>query len=136
MAPAAARSLPPATYYLLPTGMLTLLRTLSLGYLSQHRIRSVLVILVVALGVAVLVATQALSKSLGSGIQEGVNPLADLAHLLVVNGQSGVPASVADRLREARVPGVKDVHPYVLWRLSVLVGPEERGDTRVAWLIG
>src|SRR5262249_14553556 len=56
--------------------MLTLLRTLSVGYFRQHRTRSLLVILSIALGVATLVATQALSLGLGSGIQEGVNPLA------------------------------------------------------------
>ena len=59
--------------------MLTLLRTLSIGYFSQHRTRSVLVVLSIALGVATLVATQALNRSLKVGVENGVNPLASLA---------------------------------------------------------
>src|SRR5436190_1011418 len=99
--------------------MLTLLRTLSVGYFRQHQMRSALVILSIALGVATLVATQALSRGLGSGIQEGVNPLAGLADLLVTNGQTGVPSEWADELKEAKIAGLKDAQAFVLWRLSV-----------------
>ena len=115
--------------------MLTLLRTLSVGYFSQHRVRSVLVVLSIALGVAVLVATQALSQGLGAGIQHGVNPLADLADLLITNGQSGVPLDLAQQLRDARIQGVKDVRPYVIWHLTVVLGPDDR-NPRTALLLG
>jgi putative ABC transport system permease protein len=113
--------------------MLTLLRTLSVGYFSQHRVRSVLVVLSIALGVATLVATQALSKGLGSGIQEGVNPLAGLADVLITNGEAGVPAGLAQDLREADIEGVESVQPRVL----SLVAIEELGTSgKGAWLIG
>jgi putative ABC transport system permease protein len=113
--------------------MLTLLRTLSLGYFSQHRIRSVLVVLSIALGVATLVATQALSKGLGSGIQEGVNPLGGLADLTITNGEAGVPAGLARELRDAGIDGVEDVQPYVM----ALVGIVELGAAgKSAWLLG
>jgi putative ABC transport system permease protein len=111
--------------------MLTLLRTLSVGYLGQHPTRSVLVVLSIALGVATLVATQALSKGINKGIQEGVNPMGSVADLLVVNGQSGVPASMAKELRQAGIAGVKEVTPFVYWRMSVA-----DLDNRVVWLIG
>src|SRR5205085_12604899 len=92
-----------------PNDMLTLLRTLSLGYFSQHRARSVLVVLSIALGVATLVATQALNRSLKVGVENGVNPLASLADLVIDNGQVGVPAALAEELRHAAVPGVQSV---------------------------
>jgi putative ABC transport system permease protein len=111
--------------------MLTLLRTLSLGYFSQHVVRSALVVLSIALGVATLVATQAISKGLGAGIQDGVNPLASVADLQIVNGQTGVPMGLADQLREAHLVGVQDAEPLVMWRLSVI-----DLNNRVAWLIG
>src|SRR5262245_46497464 len=99
--------------------MLTLLHTLSLGYLSRHLTRSALVVLSIALGVGMLVATQSLSRSLKHGVEVGVNPLAGLADLLVVNGDTGVPAELARHLRDACIPGVRQVTPFVLTRLSV-----------------
>src|SRR5262245_53516362 len=111
--------------------MLTLLRTLSLGYFSQHVVRSALGVLSIALGVATLVATQAISKGLGAGIQDGVNPLASVADLQIVNGQTGVPMGLADQLRAARLAGVQDAEPLVMWRVSVI-----DLNNRVAWLTG
>jgi putative ABC transport system permease protein len=110
---------------------LTLLRTLSLRYLRQHPMRSVLVMLSIALGVATLVATQALGNGINKGIQEGVNPVGSLADLLVVNGQSGVPRELADQLRQAGIEGVKEVTPFVYSRMSLV-----ELDNKVVWLIG
>jgi putative ABC transport system permease protein len=110
---------------------LTLLRTLTLRYLGQHPLRSVLVVLLIALGVTVLVATQALGTGINKGIQDGVNPLGSLADLLVVNGQAGMPAELAKELREARIDGVKDVTPFVFSRMSLY-----DLDNKVVWLIG
>ncbi len=109
----------------------TLLRTLTLSYLGQHPLRSVLVVLLIALGVTVLVATQALGIGINKSIQEGVNPLGSLADLLVVNGQAGMPAELASKLREARIEGVKEVTPFVFARMSLA----ELGN-KVVWLIG
>lgn len=111
--------------------LVTLLRTLSLGYFSQHRARSLLVVLSIALGVATLVATQALSRSLKDSVGKGVNPLAGLADLLVVNGQTGVPTELAEELRQAKLPGVAVVNPFVLWRMSLV-----DLDNKVVWLLG
>jgi putative ABC transport system permease protein len=90
--------------------MFSLSRTLSLGYLAQHPTRAVLVILSIALGVATLLATQAVSRGLGKAAQESANPLAGLADLLITNGQAGVPVDLADRLddeiKKGAFPGV------------------------------
>ena len=109
----------------------TLLRTLTLGYLGQHPLRSVLVVLLIALGVTVLVATQALGMGINKSIQEGVNPLGSLADLLVVNGEAGMPAELAKKLRNARIDGVKEVTPFVFSRASLF-----ELDNKVIWLIG
>jgi putative ABC transport system permease protein len=116
------------------TPMLTLLRTLSLGYFSQHRTRSVLVVLSIALGVATLVATQVLNKSLKAGVQQGVNPLAGLADLLIVNGETGVPASLAKELQAAKLDGVTGCTPFVLWRMTAT--DLDRKLNKVVWLLG
>jgi putative ABC transport system permease protein len=111
--------------------MLTLLRTLTAGYVVQHPLRTALVVLSIALGVAMLVATQALGSGINKGIQDGVNPLGGLADLLVVNGQSGMHYTLAKELRDARIEGVEAVHPFVYWRMSVA-----DLDNKVVWLIG
>ena len=51
-------------------GMFSLQRTLTIGYLGQHPTRAGLVVASIALGVAVLVATQALKQSLGRAADE------------------------------------------------------------------
>ncbi len=99
--------------------MLTLLRTLSLGYVRQRLARSVLIVLLIALGVATLVATQALSKSLKIGVEEGVNPLAKLFDIILVNGDTGVHLDLARELRAAQLDGIENVMPLILTRMSV-----------------
>ena len=111
--------------------MLTLLRTLTTGYVSQHPLRTFLVVLSIALGVAMLVATQALGTGINKGIQEGVNPLGSLADLVVVNGETGIPYDLAKELRAAHIEGVEAVHPFVYWRMSLA-----DLDNKVVWLIG
>src|SRR6516162_9453714 len=66
--------------------MLSLQRTLSLGYLGRHWTRTALVVASIALGVAALVATRSLNQCLGKAAQAATNPLSNLADLLVVNG--------------------------------------------------
>lgn len=111
--------------------MLTLLRTLSLGYLAKHRTRSALVIVSITLGVAILVATQAISRSLKQGVVEGVNPLAGMADLIIVNGDTGVPAKLATELEDAKLPGVANAVPFILTRMSIA-----DLDNKIVWLVG
>jgi putative ABC transport system permease protein len=105
--------------------MLSLQRTLSVGYLAQHPTRMALVVISIALGVGTLVATRALDDSLHQAAKGAVNPFARLADLLVVNGQTGVPADLADRLKEAKLPGLGDVQPLVMGR-AVLIDLDDQ----------
>src|SRR5437764_15286720 len=100
--------------------MLSLQRTLSLGYLGQHPQRLVLVVASIALGVAVLVATRSLDDSLHQAAKGAINPFTTFADLLVANGQTGVPADLADRLKEARLPGLADAQPLVMGRAALV----------------
>jgi putative ABC transport system permease protein len=111
--------------------MINLLRTLSFGYIRLHVTRTALIVLSIALGVTALVATQAIGRSLKVGIQDAVNPLAGLADLLVVNGQAGVPAEMAERIRAMGIAGVADARPFVFTRLALA-----DLDNRPCWLLG
>jgi putative ABC transport system permease protein len=111
--------------------MISLFRTLSISYIGQHRIRTGLVVLSIALGVAVLVATQGLSRGLKGGVQDSVNPLSGLADVLVVKGGAGVPASLAAEIRAANIPGIADAQPFVFARVSIV-----ELDNRPTWLFG
>ena len=111
--------------------LLTLLWTISTGYIRKHQTRSALIVLSIALGVATLVATQALNKGLKESVQEGVNPLANLADLLVGNGQTGVPAKLADQIEGMKLPGIASAKPFVQWRIAL-----PTLDNKVIWLIG
>jgi putative ABC transport system permease protein len=99
--------------------MLSLQRTLSAGYLGKHWIRTVLVVAIIALGVSALVATRALNQSLGKAAPGAVDPLSSLADLLVVNGQTGVPRALVEKLKEAQVPGVRKLNPIVIGRVAI-----------------
>ncbi len=100
--------------------MLSLQRTLSVGYLAQHPTRVALVVVSIALGVGTLVATRALDDVLHQAAEKAVNPFAVFADILVVNGATGVPADVADRLKEAHLPGLTDARPLVMGRASLV----------------
>src|SRR6516162_4872646 len=111
--------------------MLGLQRTLSLGYLRRRWTRTVLIVLSIALGVAALVGTRALATNLNKGAEISMNPLSDLADLVVVKGQTGLPRGLVQRLRDAQLSGVKEVYPLVIGHVGL---PEHQGKT--VWLLG
>ncbi len=96
--------------------MLALQRTVSLGYVTRRPTRAVLIVVIIALGVTMLVATRCLDDSLHQAAKGAINPFATLADLLVSNGQTGVPADLAERLRAKNLPGLADVQPLVMGR--------------------
>src|SRR5262245_4591040 len=105
-------------------------RVITLGYLRQRWARAGLIIASVALGVATLVATRTLNETLTTAAEDAVNPLTrNIADLLVVNGMSGVPAALVERV--AQQPGVQDAQPLVMSRVAI---PEL--DNRSVLLIG
>jgi len=65
--------------------MLSLYRTLSLRYLSRRWFRALLVVSSIMLGVATLVATQALSETMSKTTLASSNPMAGTIDLIVSN---------------------------------------------------
>src|SRR5260370_21800718 len=78
-------------------------RTITFGYLRQRWTRDALIVVRIALGVSILVATRALNQNLNKAAQSAANPLSGHYDLLVVNGQSGVPQSLLATLAAAQV---------------------------------
>lgn len=85
--------------------MLTLLRRLSARHLVGSPTRSGLVVLGIALGVAVVVATRATSAGMMASFHELVERSGARADLIVVGNQSGIPSELAADLMT--VPGVE-----------------------------
>jgi putative ABC transport system permease protein len=111
--------------------MLALFRTFSLRYLRRRWFWALLVVASIALGVAMLAATQALNQTMVKAGGAAANPLAGFADLQVSNGDFGVGREVAERLRAAHVPGVQAVQPLVVGRVLL---PDL--DNRAALLLG
>ncbi len=105
--------------------MLALTRTLTFRYLGQRRSRALLVVLSIALGVAALVATRSLNETLSRVARGAGTPFAGGRDLVVVNGQAGLPASIADELDAAGIPGLRRAWPFTIGRTLV---PELAGD--------
>lgn len=74
--------------------MLTLLRRLSLRHLLASPLRSALVVVGIALGVAVLVAARATSDAMLRTFDELVERVAGRAELVVVGNESGIPGEL------------------------------------------
>jgi putative ABC transport system permease protein len=74
--------------------MLTLLRRLSVRHLGGAPLRSALVVLGIALGVAVVVATRATSASMVASFDELVERTSARADRIVVGGQAGIPSEL------------------------------------------
>jgi putative ABC transport system permease protein len=85
--------------------MLTLLKRLSARHLVASPVRSGLIVLGIALGVAVVVATRATSAGMLASFDELVARTAAKADLLVVGNESGIPGELAVEL--AAIPGVE-----------------------------
>ena len=107
-----------------------LYRLLSLRYLLQRWDRAALILASIALGVATFVSARILNRCFEAAASDTTTPLRG-ADLYVTNGEAGVPRSLADDVRAARIPGLESVQPLVFDRV-VLPGL----DGRVAVLLG
>ncbi|HLJ93827.1 MAG TPA: FtsX-like permease family protein [Gemmataceae bacterium] len=105
--------------------MLSLYRTLSLRYLRRRWSRAILIVVSIALGVAILVATQMLKQTMVQAGQAAINPLAGTYDLQISNSDFGVPRALVQELARARIPGVRHLRPIVLGR-AVLPGLSSR----------
>src|SRR5262245_58507205 len=91
--------------------MRSLYRTLSFRYLSRRWLRTLLIALSIGLGVATLVATQALNGTMSYAAVFAANPTSGFADLIVSNGDLPVPRSLEAEL--AKVPGVAEAQPRI-----------------------
>src|SRR5688572_10216881 len=76
-----------------------LLQTVSLPRMREHRLRTTLTVLGIALGVAVVVSVLLVSRSIVSGVTRSIDDLAGKADLQISAGASGFDESVFERVR-------------------------------------
>jgi putative ABC transport system permease protein len=106
--------------------MLSLHRTLSLRYLSRRWFRAALIVASIMLGVATLVATQALSDTMSKATLAIGNPLAGKLDFMVVNTNADLPVDGALASELLSAPGVKSVHKRVFGHVRVLAGGKKQ----------
>ncbi len=108
--------------------MFQLWRMLVPAQFSRQPLRTLLVVFSIALGVATMVATQALRKGL---VESKRDPFAR-GEILVVNGRAGVPLVFATELAEAGITGLERVHALVIGR-AVLPQAANRAVFVLGW---
>jgi putative ABC transport system permease protein len=109
--------------------MLSVYQTLSVRYLSRRWFRALLIVASIALGVATLVATQALNDTMVKASLARINPMPGVADFVVSYSQAGVSSDLAKSLRE--VDGVQDAWPRIFDNVRI---PEL--DNRTVLVIG
>jgi putative ABC transport system permease protein len=102
--------------------MYSLYRTLSVRYLSRRWFRALLIVASIALGVATLVATRVLTRTMGNAVLATGNPLAGLVDLVVNNGELTIARDLAKEV--AAVPGVRAVNAWVWNNERITLGDE------------
>src|SRR5437660_10662786 len=106
--------------------MLSLYRTLSLRYLSRRWFRALLIVASIMLGVATLVATQALSETMAKATLASGNPMAGTLDFIITNTNAELPVD-RDLAKElAAVQGVKSVQPRIFGHAKVLIGEQKQ----------
>src|SRR4051812_17827895 len=103
--------------------MLSLYRTLSLRYLSRRWFRALLVVASIMLGVATLVATQALSETMSKATLAAGNPMSGTIDLIITNGDFPIERSLTTEIK--KVPGVKTVRPRIFDQAKIVVGDKK-----------
>src|SRR5262245_52171553 len=84
--------------------LITAFRCLSLPHLATHRIRTLITVLGIALGVAGMVGLRMAYEPITRSYERSLAGLAGKAAFQIANGDVGVPEEVLDDV--ARVPGV------------------------------
>src|SRR5436309_5635699 len=97
--------------------MLSVYTTLSLRYLRRRWVRASLIVLSIAAGVGMLVATRALNRTMDRAAAATATPLAAVADLVVSNGEAPVERWLAAEL--IKVEGVLAAHPRIFARIQL-----------------
>jgi len=82
-----------------------------------------LIVASIMLGVATLVATQALGKTMSRATIAAGNPMAGMIDLIITNGDLHVERSLIKEL--ATVPGVKAMYPRIFEKAKIVVGDQK-----------
>ncbi len=98
--------------------MLSVYTTLSWRYLRRRWVRALLIVLSIAAGVSMLVATRALNQTMAQAAQVAANPLAGAVDLLVTNGDAPLDRSLAKEV--AAIEGVQAARPRIFEKVRVL----------------
>jgi putative ABC transport system permease protein len=114
-----------AALLLTPFRLGRLLRTVSIPRLQEHRLRTSLTVLGIALGVAVLIAVVIVNRSILGSMFATVDDIAGKADLQVSASGSGFDEALFDQVRG--VPGVYKATP-VLQQTALLRDPRARGE--------
>jgi putative ABC transport system permease protein len=104
--------------------MLRLLETVSWRHLKLHRLRTLLTILGIVLGVGVIVAIAIVNRSLTTSFQSTIDQIAGKAVLQVANGESGIREDLFPVVRDTA--GVQDAAAAVDGFLPVSGAAAER----------
>lgn len=104
--------------------MFSLYRTLSLRYLSRRWFRAVLVVASIMLGVAILVATQALNETMAKATIASSNPIAGTIDFIVTNGELPIDRTLAKELQA--VKGVKEVHAKIFDQAKIVLSDKRK----------
>lgn len=105
--------------------MFAIFRTLSVRQLTRRWFLALVVSGSIALGVATLVATQALNRTMARAADFAANPMAGVADLIVQNGDLTIPIELAEELK--KVPGVASVQPRIFDNVRL----PDRGDRSI-----
>lgn len=114
-----------AALLLSPFRLGRLLRSVSLPRMREHKVRTTLTVIGAALGVAVLVSTVIVGRSIARGVTSTIDDLAGKADLQIGAGSAGFDEALIDRVRE--VPGVYRATP-VVQQIASIRDPHARGD--------
>jgi putative ABC transport system permease protein len=114
-----------AAWVLSPLRLGRLLRTISIPRMREHKARSTMTIMGVALGVAVLVAVHIVSDSVIAGVSATVDNIAGKADLQLSTASSGFDEALLDRIHAT--PGVYKATPVVQQPATIL-NEGARGD--------
>src|SRR4051794_3140821 len=114
-----------AAWLLSPFHLGRLLRTVSIPRMREHRARTSLTVLGVAIGVAVLIGVRTVSDSVLRGVSATVDNIAGKADLQLSTASSGFDETLLDQIHA--VPGVYKATPVVQQPATILL-PGAHGD--------
>jgi putative ABC transport system permease protein len=97
--------------------MFSVYTTLSRRYLRRRWVRASLIVLSIAAGVSMLVATRALNRTMDRAAAAAASPLAAVADLIVSNGDAPVDRWLAVEL--LKVEGVLAAHPRIFAKVHL-----------------